>query len=66
MIMEVVVEAYNEEFARKHAENSVQKMAFELCDTCTVDPLDCGSRYGNLRRCRLLGEKMDKLFEHPE
>ena len=59
-------EPYREDFERKKAENAVQKVAYELCDMCTVDPMDCGSRYGNLRRCRLLGEKMDKLFEHPE
>jgi hypothetical protein len=59
-------EPYREDFERKKAENAVQKIAYELCDMCTVDPMDCGSRYGNLRRCRLLGEKMDKLFEHPE
>lgn len=57
---------YNEEFARKRFENGIQKIAYDLCDkTCTVDPLDCGSRYGSMRRCRLLNEKLDKLFEDP-
>jgi fido (protein-threonine AMPylation protein) len=60
-----MAEFYREDFERKHAENAVQKVAFELCDMCNVDPFECGSRYGNMRRCRLLCEKLDKLFEHP-
>lgn len=58
-------EPYREDFERKKAENAVQKVIYELCDMCEVDPMDCASRYGNIRRCRLLGEKLDKLFEHP-
>lgn len=58
-------EPYREDFARKHAENAIQKMAYGICDMCNVDPMECGSRYGNLRRCRLLNEKMDKMCEHP-
>jgi len=62
-----MVEKYREDFERKHAENAIQKIAYDVCDnSCNVDPLECGSRYGNMRRCRLLNEKMDKLFEHPE
>ena len=60
------MEHYREDFERKKAENAVQKIAYEVCDRCTIDPLECGSRYGNMRRCRLLNEKIDKLFEHPE
>ena len=59
-------EPYREDFERKKAENEIQKIAYSLCDkTCNIDPMECGSRYGNLRRCRILGEKMDKFFEHP-
>jgi hypothetical protein len=56
---------YRIDFVQEKIKNSMQKTAYSLCDMCHVDPLECGSRYGNLRRCRILNEKMDKLFEDP-
>ena len=60
-----IMEHYREDFERKKMENAMQKIAYSLCDLCHVDPMECGSRYGNMRRCRLLNEKMDKFCEHP-
>lgn len=52
-----------QDFERAKAENMIQKMAFDVCDQCHVDPYECGSRYGNQRRCRLLCERIDKIFD---
>jgi hypothetical protein len=50
-------------FEEAKAENMVQKMAYGICDHCAVDPLECGSRYGNYRKCRKLGSELDKIFD---
>jgi len=56
-------EPYREDFERKHFENGIQKIAYDLCDTtCNVDPIECGFRYGRIQKCGLLCEKLDKLF----
>lgn len=60
-----MAEPYREDFERKKIENMMQETAYSLCDLCEVDSLECGSRYGNMRRCGLLNKKMDKFFEHP-
>ncbi len=51
-------------FEEAKAENMIQKMAYAICDQkCNVDPLECGSRYGNYRKCRKLGSEIDKIFD---
>ena len=50
-------------FEEMRIEHGFQKLSYKVCDTCNVDPLECGSRYGNRRRCGMLMNTLEKLFE---
>jgi len=51
-------------FEEAKAEIMWQKVAYEVCDKCTIDSLECGSRYGNRRKCRILIEELDKIYAY--
>ena len=53
-----------QDFERMKAECEWQKISFEVCDECHIDPLECGSRYGNRRKCHVLMEKLEEIFEY--
>lgn len=51
-------------FEEVKLENEWQKISYEVCDECKIDPLECGSRYGNRRKCRNLMEKLEKIHAY--
>jgi len=46
------------DFTEAKAEIEVQKRAFIICDACKVDPFKCSFRYGNVKRCKKLANKI--------
>jgi hypothetical protein len=52
-----------QDFENMKVEHVFQKLSYEVCDECRIDPLECGSRYGNRRRCNILMNALDKIFE---
>ena len=51
-------------FEEAKAEIMWQQIAYKVCDECKVDSLECGSRYGNRRKCRILIEELDKIYAY--
>lgn len=49
------------DFNKIKAENSVWDLSYKLCDQCKVDPVLCGSNYGNRNACDILARKVDHV-----
>jgi hypothetical protein len=49
-------------FEEMRVEHMYQKMCYDVCDECRIDPLECGSRYGNRRRCGILMDALEKIW----
>lgn len=52
-----------QEIEEAKAKVILQGMSYKICDHCTVDPIECGSLYGNRFRCNKLASELDKIFD---
>lgn len=50
------------DFDKIKAENFLWDLSYKLCDKCTVDPVLCGSSYGNRNSCDILARKLDNML----
>jgi hypothetical protein len=50
-------------FDRANAEIMLQKMSYQICEMCDVDPLACSYRFGNRHKCNRLADQIDKIFD---